>query len=655
VQQSGYRPQMRNGITLTGNSDQMYVGQLYHGVDYTDAAIVWSDNAGGWLADRLTFNFTSSYNPSATAGNNSMRGLQTFLIQPAASGDEAFVGIGDFDAVSETPAERLDMLNGRVRIRQLPTSPAAGTLTRYMVVDDDGVVHWRALPPAVAGCEWDQFGAADHLRTAWSGAALGCPDENSHVGIGTAALPGKLTVVEAGAEAGPEYGIHVTMHGDASGVSHGALVHCEPAAEVVSPVIRGAMITGRNGTDLTEGINVLAEHLVSENEDARAFAARCTTRTTADLDEALGVQGDLETHGEVRNAFGLHGGVRVLDGEVENGFAVYGRFTGRALRAYGVRGETRMTSSEAQTALERFGVHGAVAHGLAPFSCGVFGSSYAGGMPSDPPLGTIGSWAGYFQGLLRVTGNAYVNGNVLVTSDASLKTDISEISDATGLIASLNPRSYHFIPQDHPHMQLPEARQWGLIAQELQEVLPELVEEVAVPAVYDSLFNLTAEATSHLAVNYIGLIPILIAGHQEQQATIAQQEEALNEVNERLAQLEAALAACCTADAKATDANDLLNGDGTPAMDPALDRLLTIAPNPFTDHTTVHYTLERPGRAQLLVNSADGRHIEVLHEGVMPAGAHRYEWSTAHLAPGVHYVTLLLDGEHVVKRAVKVR
>jgi hypothetical protein len=28
---------------------------------------------------------------------------------------------------------------------------------------------------------------------------------------------------------------------------------------------------------------------------------------------------------------------------------------------------------------------------------------------------------------------------------------------------------------------------------------------------------------------------------------------------------------------------------------------------------------------------------------------------TAHLAPGVHYVTLLLDGEHVVKRAVKVR
>jgi hypothetical protein len=155
VQQSGYRPQMRNGITLTGNSDQMYVGQLYHGVDYTDAAIVWSDNVGGWLADRLTFNFTSSYNPSATAGNNSMRGLQTFLIQPAASGDEAFVGIGDFDAASETPAERLDVLNGRVRIQQLPDDPEAKELTKILMVDDVdpssneyGVIMWKHLPDA---------------------------------------------------------------------------------------------------------------------------------------------------------------------------------------------------------------------------------------------------------------------------------------------------------------------------------------------------------------------------------------------------------------------------------------------------------------------------------------------------------------------------
>ncbi len=87
--QQGYRSNMGNGITLTGNNDQMYVGQLFRDLDFTDAAIVWSDNPGEFLADRLTFNFTSSYNSAATSGNTSFRGLQTLLIQPAGSGQEA--------------------------------------------------------------------------------------------------------------------------------------------------------------------------------------------------------------------------------------------------------------------------------------------------------------------------------------------------------------------------------------------------------------------------------------------------------------------------------------------------------------------------------------------------------------------------------------
>lgn len=43
VQQTGYRPQMRNGITLTGNSDQSYIGHKFAGDDNTDFVIQWSD------------------------------------------------------------------------------------------------------------------------------------------------------------------------------------------------------------------------------------------------------------------------------------------------------------------------------------------------------------------------------------------------------------------------------------------------------------------------------------------------------------------------------------------------------------------------------------------------------------------------------------
>jgi hypothetical protein len=94
---------------------------------------------------------------------------------------------------------------------------------------------------------------------------------------------------------------------------------------------------------------------------------------------------------------------------------------------------------------------------------------------------------------------------------------------------------------------------------------------------------------------------------------------------------------------------------GQHPADAALERLLRIDPNPFADRTTLRYTLERGGRTMLLVNSSDGKQLQVLHEAAMQAGEYQQEWQTSHLAPGIYYVTLLLDGEPLVKRAVKVR
>jgi len=74
--------------------------------------------------------------------NSSFCGLQTLLIQPAGSGQEAFVGVGDFDAASATPSERLDILNGRLRIRELPLAANENAnLLKYLVTDENGVDH----------------------------------------------------------------------------------------------------------------------------------------------------------------------------------------------------------------------------------------------------------------------------------------------------------------------------------------------------------------------------------------------------------------------------------------------------------------------------------------------------------------------------------
>ena len=55
-----------------------------------------------------------------------------------------------------------------------------------------------------------------------------------------------------------------------------------------------------------------------------------------------------------------------------------------------------------------------------------------------------------------------------------------------------------------------------------------------------------------------------------------------------------------------------------------------------------------------MANSADGKQLKVLQEANLAQGSYQYEWNTTDLAPGMYYVTLLLDGEPVVKKAVKV-
>jgi hypothetical protein len=60
VQELGYRPWMRNGIGLTGNSDNFFISQRANSADVTDNIIGWSDNSGTASGpDNLLFTFTS--------------------------------------------------------------------------------------------------------------------------------------------------------------------------------------------------------------------------------------------------------------------------------------------------------------------------------------------------------------------------------------------------------------------------------------------------------------------------------------------------------------------------------------------------------------------------------------------------------------------
>lgn len=209
---------------------------------------------------------------------------------------------------------------------------------------------------------------------------------------------------------------------------------------------------------------------------------------------------------------------------------VYGRTsTGNA----GIFGNTG-----ASAALFRAGIWGEANDRL-----GTYGISYTD--VGIQGVSVSGPYAGYFDGDVYTTGTYLPSARKLKSGEQALK-------GALGIIAQLQPKTYLYDTKTYKPMNLPEGKRYGLIAEELEQVLPQLVkdsktelydwegyfkEKEALAAAGEPTENVQARSLGKVdfkAVNYTELIPILLAGIQEQQATI----EDLMKRLEQLEQLE---------------------------------------------------------------------------------------------------------------------
>lgn len=138
------------------------------------------------------------------------------------------------------------------------------------------------------------------------------------------------------------------------------------------------------------------------------------------------------------------------------------------------------------------------------------------GIYAEALYGTT-NWAGYFKG------NTYATG-LYQGSDRMFKKNIEPFSGGLDKIMALQPKSYDTKSDEFKEsVDLPQGRQIGLIAQDLQDVLPELVTDVQAPpdlTEEERKAGVQKEGLKFKAVNYTGLIPVLIAAIQEQQARI---------------------------------------------------------------------------------------------------------------------------------------
>lgn len=118
-------------------------------------------------------------------------------------------------------------------------------------------------------------------------------------------------------------------------------------------------------------------------------------------------------------------------------------------------------------------------------------------------------------------------------SDRKLKKNIEDLTGAGSILKKLSPKTFYYDTKKFPNAGLPAAWQFGLIAQEVEPVLPNLVANNTHPS-----------GLNFKTVNYTGLIPILIKAVQEQQTEIEVLKHKLQEyesLNARINSLEALL------------------------------------------------------------------------------------------------------------------
>lgn len=307
--------------------------------------------------------------------------------------------------------------------------------------------------------------------------------------------------------------------------------------------------------------------------------------------------------------------------------------------SYGVRGTS--TSGKGVSGNGPTGVEGASTdsygygmRGLATGSGGV--GLYA---RSTNGIGVYGetnnasSYAGFFGGDLYSSGS-------YVGSDRSLKRDIADLASAMDILKRLQPKSYSFKQDgDYRLMNLPQGKHYGLIAQDVEQVLPELVKA--------SVFNVSKATTdtaaaqtastkelSFKALNYTELIPIVVKGMQEQ-------EQHLKELDEKTAEIANLKSRIETLEA-------LVRGVSGNTV--SMTSLSAATPNPVKGSTRISYTIPTNSRAQLLLTDATGKTIKV----VTLTNSGYTNLNTVGLSSGVYNYSLVVDGKAVETKKMTV-
>lgn len=274
-----------------------------------------------------------------------------------------------------------------------------------------------------------------------------------------------------------------------------------------------------------------------------------------------------------------------------------------------------------------------------------FSSTLRMTLSSQGTLAIGSNYAGNFYKLFLV-GRAFSSGGWLTLSDARYKKGVRIIENATDKLAQLEGVSYDFKNEVVNGIDLAKQNskpQLGLIAQDLQKVFPELVHE---------------DESGYLAVNYQGLIPVLIEGFNDQKEIVETQSELLTEqegtisaLNEKVDNLESQLAEIIGVLNEMNNDIELnLISTDQRANETQLDQN---RPNPFKGITTIEYRLPlKANNASLTIYNMDGKQIKSFQ---LNDRSGNVDFDGSNLTPGTYLYSLNANGQQLAQQKMVVQ
>ncbi|MCX6249570.1 MAG: tail fiber domain-containing protein [Bacteroidetes bacterium] len=376
--------------------------------------------------------------------------------------------------------------------------------------------------------------------------------------------------------------------------------------------------------------------------------------------QAIGVHGQAGSVSTFGPAFGgyfesvtagniINYGVQASAGNANDNIGVYSVASGGINNNFGVYSPTYGGANTTGGYFQAFGG--------TTTNIGVSGMAYPTTFISNPPtvptginVGVYGNapwnassppwdYAGFFDGDVWINGPLSGTG-IVITSDQMFKTNVDTIDNALDIIKQLKPKTFYYDKANKYGMHFSDKKQYGVIAQDVEKVLPELVIDNKKPAMVDSAGKIITEGVSFKSVNYEAFTGILIRAVQQLQSQNEKQDSLI-----RL--LTAALNVKLNKPDGSVNSNDkMINQSDVTLTDEDVIVLNQNVPNPFAEQTSITYNIPgRIGVARILFYNDKGQIIKVVD--INTRGEGKLKVYSNDLSTGMYSYSLVADGKVV--------